>query len=216
MRAPLVPAHVDLRSFRWVPVDRVRLFASAFNAQANDSEWRVGFTLWLKSWDQVPAGSLPNDDVELCRMVELGRDLKTWRRLKRMALHGWTLCDDGRLYHGVVAEFVTQAWKRREAQRNRTQNARDARLLQKKNSADDRLLQTDLSSFSGSNGDSERGTGKGEAQTDKLSVLAREDKSPLAPRARARVGGRDLGKKSPREVQTEAFYHVALERRRDC
>ena len=31
-------------------------------------------TLWLKAQDQVPAGSLPGDDVELCRLAELGRD----------------------------------------------------------------------------------------------------------------------------------------------
>ena len=30
-----------------------------------------GGTLWLKSWDQVPAGSLPDDDVDLCRLAEL-------------------------------------------------------------------------------------------------------------------------------------------------
>lgn len=110
---PLVPAEVDLRDFPFTPVFRARLFGSAFHARATDAEWRAGFTLWLRSWDQVPAGTLPDDDIDLCRLAELGRDLKTWRKVKSGALHGWFRCSDGRLHHSVVAEGVLEAWVRR-------------------------------------------------------------------------------------------------------
>lgn len=107
---PLVPRETDLRDFPYTPILRTRLFGSAFHAESNDSEWRAGVTLWLKAWDQVPAGSLPNDDVSLCRLAELGRDLKSWRKVKAGALRGWKLADDGLLYHEVVAEVVLEGW----------------------------------------------------------------------------------------------------------
>lgn len=122
--APLVPAEVDLRDFPFTPIFRARLFGSTFHARASDSEWRAGVTLWLKSWDQVPAGTLPDDDIDLCRLAELGRDLKTWRKLRAGALHGWFKCADGRLHHKVVAEGVMEAWERKIAQRFKTEQAR--------------------------------------------------------------------------------------------
>lgn len=109
---PLVPADADLKDFAFTPIYRARLFGSAFHAKASDAEWRAGVTLWLKSQDQKPAGSLPADDVELCRLAELGRDMKTWKKIKAMALHGWFECSDGRLYHEEVAAAVVRAWTR--------------------------------------------------------------------------------------------------------
>jgi hypothetical protein len=107
---PLVPADVDLRAYAFTPMFRARLFGSSFHARATDAEWRAGVTLWLKSWDQVPAGTLPDDDIDLCRLAEFGRDLRTWRKVKERALHGWFKTLDGRLHHEVVAEGVLEAW----------------------------------------------------------------------------------------------------------
>jgi hypothetical protein len=125
---PLVPADADLRNFPFTPIFRSRLFGSSFHARVNDSEWRAGVTLWLKSWDQVPAGSLPNDDIDLCRLAELGRDMKAWKRIRENALRGWFLCKDGRLYHAVVAEGINEALEGKDAQRARTLKARLAAL----------------------------------------------------------------------------------------
>jgi hypothetical protein len=107
---PLVPADVDLRDFPFTPMFRSRLFGSSFHARVSDAGWRAGVTLWLKSWDQVPAGTLPDDDIDLCRLAELGRDVKSWRKVKAEALWGWMKCRDGRLHHHVVAEGVMEAW----------------------------------------------------------------------------------------------------------
>jgi hypothetical protein len=111
---PPVPPEADLKDFAFTPLYRARLFGSAFHARANDAEWRAGVTLWLKSQDQVPAGSLPDDDIDLCRLAELGRDLKTWRKVREGALRGWFKCSDGRLYHNVVAEVVNDQWASRQ------------------------------------------------------------------------------------------------------
>jgi hypothetical protein len=108
---PPYSPEVDLKGYPYTPIYRARLFGSSFHARANDAQWRAGVTLWLKSQDQVPAGSLPNDDVDLCRLAELGRDLKTWKKLKQGALRGWYECSDGLLYHPVVAEIVQEQWR---------------------------------------------------------------------------------------------------------
>ena len=115
--SPLVPPEVDLRDFPFMPVDIVRLFNSEFHAQADDAAWRAGFTLWLKSYHQVPAASIPDDDVALARLAELGRDVKGWKRIRTMALRGWVKCSDGRLYHPVVAEKALEGWIQKIAQR---------------------------------------------------------------------------------------------------
>lgn len=128
MTKPLTPAGCDLRDFPHTPLFRSRLFGSSFHARATDSEWRAGVTLWLKSWDQVPAGSLPDDDIELCRLAELARDLKQWRKVRAGALRGWALATDGRLYHPVVAEGINNALEHKAAQRAKTAKARLAAL----------------------------------------------------------------------------------------
>ena len=124
---PPIPPDVDLTGFPYMPIHRARLFNSTFHLQASDAEWRAGVTLWLKSWDQHPSGSLPNNDADLCRLAELGRDLRRWKKLKKMALLHWNVADDGRLYHGVVTEYVTYAWNTKIAREKRTHAARQAR-----------------------------------------------------------------------------------------
>jgi hypothetical protein len=115
---PLVPADVVLRDFAFFPLDITRLFNSRFHAIASDAEWRAGVTLWLKSYHQVPAGSLPSDDIELARLAEFGKNLKNFLKIKQVALHGWIECADGRLYHRTVAEKVNEAWTRKQQQRD--------------------------------------------------------------------------------------------------
>ena len=59
----------------------------------------------------MPAASLPNDDAVLCRLAGLGRDTKTWKKLRGgLALHGFTLCSDNRWYHHVLADQAIKAY----------------------------------------------------------------------------------------------------------
>lgn len=129
---PPVPADADLKDFAYTPIFRARLFGSAFHARATDAEWRAGVTLWLKAQDQVPAGSLPDDDVDLCRLAELGRDLKTWRKLRAGALHGWYLCADGRLYNKTVAEVVNEQWGQKVEKRREREEWREKKRRQRR------------------------------------------------------------------------------------
>lgn len=131
LRPPPIPPEADLKDFAYTAIYRARLFGSSFHARANDAEWRAGVTLWLKSQDQVPAGSLPDDDIDLCRLAELGRDVKAWCRVKAMALHGWVKHADGRLYHPVVTEISLRALQVKEAAKAKTEAARAARLAKR-------------------------------------------------------------------------------------
>lgn len=119
MPAPPIPSDADLRRFPYTPIVRGKLFNSWFHTHATPQEWRAGFTLWLKSWDQVPAGSLPDDDVELAFLADFGRDIKSWLKVKRVALHQWMRCDDGRLYHPTVTEGILEALTRRKSYQER-------------------------------------------------------------------------------------------------
>lgn len=123
--APIVPAGVDLRGYGWMPLYGNHLFGSEFNARCSDAEWRAGMTLWWAAWNQVPAASLPDDDVALTRLADLGRDTRTWKRIRAMALHGFVKCSDGRLYHPFLAKLATEAWERRREEQEAAKNEKD-------------------------------------------------------------------------------------------
>ncbi len=113
----MTPTDCDLRGLEYMPLLGQRLFGSDFNGTATDSEWRAALTLWWAAWTQCPAGSLPDDDAALCRLADLGRDVKTWLKLKDKALHGFVKCSDGRLYHPTLAEQAVIAWDKRQQDR---------------------------------------------------------------------------------------------------
>jgi hypothetical protein len=101
---PLTPHYCDLRSFPYIPLDVKRLRDSDLAALESPECCWTAVLLWCASWHQVPAASLPNDDRILAGLAGFGRVVKEWLKVKEGALHGWILCDDGRLYHPVIAE----------------------------------------------------------------------------------------------------------------
>jgi hypothetical protein len=110
---PLVPAEVDLRGYEFMPYYGDRLRESDLNSRATDAEYRAAHNLWWSSWKQVPAGSLPNDDVTLCKLADLGRDQKTWLEVKERALHGFRLCNDNRWYHQLISMLALSVFDAR-------------------------------------------------------------------------------------------------------
>lgn len=107
MIEPLVPVDLDLTSFEFMPVEWSRLLSSDTWMLCNDAEKVAAITLWGRSWTQVPAGSLPEDDRLLAALSGAGR---SWKKVKPMALRGWVLASDGRYYHPVVCEKSLEAW----------------------------------------------------------------------------------------------------------
>ena len=83
---PLVPAEVDLRDFKFMPLDVVRLRDSGLTAKATGDEFRAAVLLWCASWHQVPAASLPDDDDELANICGYSRSRREWAKVRVGAL----------------------------------------------------------------------------------------------------------------------------------
>lgn len=107
---PLTPAECDLSDFQYMELDVRRLRDSKFAAAAEGEAFRAGILLWCAAWHQLPAASLPDDDVELANLAGYGRVLKEWKKVRASALHGFVKCSDGRLYHPVIAEKALAAF----------------------------------------------------------------------------------------------------------
>ncbi|WP_338332013.1 DUF1376 domain-containing protein [Acetobacter sp. LMG 32666] len=114
--APLTPPQSDLRGLPFMPLDTCRLLDSDLFALSTGDGFKCAVALWCKAWQQVPAGSLPHNERVLAHLSGAGG---RWPGLRAMALHGWVVCSDGRLYHPVIAQKANQAWKARLAQRAR-------------------------------------------------------------------------------------------------
>lgn len=115
-RPPLTPADCDLQDFQYMELDVRRLRDSKFSSTPNAEAFRAGVMLWCAAWHQVPAASLPDDDVELADLAGYGKmpfSVKYWRKVRTEALAGFIKCADGRLYHEVIAEKANTAWASR-------------------------------------------------------------------------------------------------------
>lgn len=126
--APLSAEGCDVRGMEWMPLHG-RVFGSRFYSLAlrdPRAGW-AGLKLWWEAWQQCPAGSLPNDEFDLSRMADFGSDLKGWRKVRAIALHGFIECDDGRLYHPLICSEAKEAWERRKRDRERKAQQRAKR-----------------------------------------------------------------------------------------
>ncbi|MDW9227059.1 hypothetical protein C7S15_1626 [Burkholderia cepacia] len=129
---PLTPADCDLAGYRWMPLDVERVIDSDTFGLSTGDEFKTAFRLWAKSWKQVPAASLPSDDRLLAHLA--GIELVTWRKRKEIALRGWILCSDGRLYHPVIAEKALEAMQRKDdhAEKEENEQSRQQRYRERR------------------------------------------------------------------------------------
>lgn len=114
---PPIDGDADLRDFPFMPLDVRRLTRSDLMWSITGDEFRAAVALWCEAWQQVPAGSLPNDDRVLAGLAGLGRGptaMAEWQALREGALRGFELATDGRLYHPVIIEKAVEAWRRKQ------------------------------------------------------------------------------------------------------
>ena len=135
MTDPLTPTDCDLRDFQYMELDVRSLRDSRFAAQVSGDAFRAGVLLWCAAWHQVPAGSLPDDDIELANLAGYGRFAKEWRKVRDEALTKFIKCTDGRLYHQEVAKKALAAWNAKlhhhyERARDRLRKANKARTAE--------------------------------------------------------------------------------------
>ena len=135
---PLTSPGTDLRHGAVFEVDIINLLHSEFLHLATNEELGAAAKLCLRSLFQVPAGSLPNNEVVLAQAAGYDHRKKAWQRVRAMALYGWALCSDGRLYHQETARMVfaflveedTRKWAEEERNSARTRRSRKARTAE--------------------------------------------------------------------------------------
>lgn len=123
---PLVPEGVSTSGFPTMPLDVGRLLASDTWVEAADVP-KLGHalvSLWAAAWMQTPPASLPTNAKTLARLAFCSPS--EWSEIAERALAGFVLCNDGRLYHPVIAEKVLWAASRNVHNRARTEKAREA------------------------------------------------------------------------------------------
>lgn len=114
-----------LPGYEWMPLYTDRLLSSRFVATAIFAGRRedigTALLLWSASMRQDPAGTLPDDDIELAQFARFGADVDAWREARAVALYGWrpVHIDDApegaapRLGHPMIAEIARDQFSRR-------------------------------------------------------------------------------------------------------
>ena len=81
--------------------------------------------LWMRSWHELPAGSLENDDDVLADAAMC--EPRLWAKIKSKVLRGWTQ-QNGRLFHTTVTEIAEESFEtkqqRSEVETNKTERQR--------------------------------------------------------------------------------------------
>jgi hypothetical protein len=123
---PPIPSDVNLRDFRFMPLDVVQLQLQNSETWAMADGWtaKALVNLWTKAWHQVPAGSLPDNDD----LLRTWANVLDWESVRDVALRGFIKCSDGRLYHRVICQKALDAWN----ERKRFRRAAKARWKHKK------------------------------------------------------------------------------------
>ena len=118
----------DVRALPFMPLFVGRLLTSDTWLLASGDEAKAAVTLWARSWHQVPAGTLPNDERLLAALSGAGA---RWRKVREVALRGFLLGDDGRLHHELIEGAADDALARFEGQQTRTAAATAARMAKR-------------------------------------------------------------------------------------
>ncbi|TMV86251.1 DUF1376 domain-containing protein [Thioclava sp. BHET1] len=109
----------------WMPFYIDKFLRSSFVshalAEGRRADIATAVLLWSDSFKHDPAGTLPDDDVELARSAGFGADIAAWRAIRDGALYGWEPIDienaeprdKPRLGHPFIAEIVVDMHKRK-------------------------------------------------------------------------------------------------------
>lgn len=184
--APLVPAEVDLHGFPGFMLNVDRLLSSELVALGNCGECWAALMLWCRAWKQTPPGSLPNNDRVLGGFSGAGR---RWPKVRHMALRGFILCSDGRLYHPVIVEQVMIAWRKRENYRADQERLRIWREKKRAGNAVETQSETHFKTQLETRTESDR-QGQGQGQGQKNSKI-----TPLPPKNGGTNGANGHGPK---------------------
>ncbi|WP_133000243.1 DUF1376 domain-containing protein [Luteimonas arsenica] len=108
--APPYPATTKAGGFRFeLDIERVCQSDSWAIAEPRQRPFMV--MVWIVSWTQLPAGSLPDNDAVIA--ARIGMPLPEFKASRDVLMRGWWKANDGRLYHPVITEQVFDMTKRK-------------------------------------------------------------------------------------------------------
>lgn len=118
---------IDLREFPYMPLYIARLQKSKAWLMCKRTPELAFYmmNLWMRSWHEVPCGSLEDDDDVLADAAMCEPD--KWPTIKDRVLRGWVHDGAGRIRHAVVTEVATESNAAKMKQRKRTSAATEAR-----------------------------------------------------------------------------------------
>lgn len=122
---PMTTPEIDVRDLDGFMLNTERLLASELWALATGEEFKGAMGLWCRAWKQIPAASLPNDERVLASFA--GVALPRWKKIREVAMRGFVLCSDGRLYHRVLCDDALRAHARKQERRAQTLAATESR-----------------------------------------------------------------------------------------
>ena len=162
-----------LATNEWIEWQFHRFLTSRFVAytvhENSRAEAFTAMLLWSESYRQDPAGTLPDDDVELMGLARV-TSMADWLAMKPLVLRGWTSCAiDGerhnagaRLGNDVIAKIASDSYRRKagrvQSRESGTINTKKSRIrdhLEKmghKKLAGNNLLVTELAEYLERNG----------------------------------------------------------------
>lgn len=115
---PDPPYPADTRAKGW-------RFELAYEQIEQSTTWKLApselrpwlLMLWYRSWQEWPAGSLPDDDAVIAATI--GMQLTTFQTHRASLMRGWVKHSDGRLYHDTVGARVLEMLERRRKDADR-------------------------------------------------------------------------------------------------
>jgi hypothetical protein len=115
---PPYPGDVLARGWRFeIDIARVKQSDTWMKARKTPDMRNHMLRIWMESWVQTPAGSLPNDDELIAAAIDM--DERLFNAHRDTLMRGWYQATDGRLYHQVLTELVEKMRDGRKADRER-------------------------------------------------------------------------------------------------
>jgi uncharacterized protein YdaU (DUF1376 family) len=173
---PFTTASHDVSGLDGFMLNTDKLMASELVALATGDEFKSAVCLWCRAWKQIPAGSLPNDERVLAAFSGAG---SRWPKVREVALRGFVLCSDGRLYHKTLCEDVHRAAQAKAQRQERTKAATEARNAKRNVQRDDERDVEQTSNVTKSHRQDR--TGQEGLERKNLSVLSKEKRGTRIP-----------------------------------
>jgi len=120
-RHPPYPPDVKFKGWR-LELDMEQVAQSDTWALAKPSQRPWLLMLWAVAWQQVPCGSMPDDDELVA--AKLGLKEEEFKTMKRSLFRGWWLASDGRLYQETLTSRVLDMIDKRESAKGRKTKSR--------------------------------------------------------------------------------------------